>query len=210
METSYDTPTGVRSALGGPTWEIAHLFPAQGDWSEADFLTLPAPHRFELVDGRLEELPMSSWFHALIAGFVTDCLKAYLAQNDVGRVSPAPIFVKLDNRKIRLPDVTFCFHARMPADRKKAQEGADLTIEVVSGDEDDRRRDLIDKREAYATAGIAEYWIVDPETRTITVLSLKKSEYLEAGKYGDGEQAPSVLLPGFAVDVAKALDAGNK
>lgn len=34
METSYDTPTGLPSAPGGPTWEVAHFFPLQGDWTE--------------------------------------------------------------------------------------------------------------------------------------------------------------------------------
>lgn len=153
---------------------------------------------------------MSSWFHALIAGFISDCLKAYLQRHDKGRVSPAPIFVKVEAGQIRLPDVTFCFHARMAENRKKAQDGADLVVEVVSGDEEDRRRDLIDKRAVYAKAGIAEYWIVDPETRTITVLALAGQEYREAGKYSDGAQAQSVLLPGFSVDVTQAIDAGNK
>lgn len=210
METSYDTPTGVRSAPGNPTWEIAHLFPSQGDWTEGSYLALPTPHRLELVDGRLETLPMSSWFHALIAGFVSDCLKAYLLQHDVGRVAPAPIFVKVASRQIRLPDVTFCFHEHMAADRKKAQEGADFVVEVVSGDEDDCRRDLVEKPIVYARAGITEYWIVDPETRTITVLALADGEYRQAGKYGDGGQAQSVLLPGFSVDVTQTFDAGEK
>ena len=34
METSYDTPTGIHSTIGQPTWEIAHLFPSQGEWTE--------------------------------------------------------------------------------------------------------------------------------------------------------------------------------
>src|SRR5437762_2741978 len=139
METSYDTPTGVRSALGQPTWEIAQLFPAQGDWTEGEYLALPTPHRFELVDGRLETLPMSSLFYALISEYIYERLKEYLKQNPIGRVVPSPIFIRLWHRQIRLPDLSLLFNARLAADRKKAQEGADLTIEVVSGNEDDRR-----------------------------------------------------------------------
>jgi Uma2 family endonuclease len=210
METSYDTPTGIRSTVGNPTWEIAHLFPSQGDWTEGGFLALPTPHRFELVDGRLETLPMSSWFHALISEYIYERLKEYLKTNPVGRVVPSPIFVRLWHRQIRLPDLTFVFNVRLAADRKKAQDGADFVVEVVSGDEEDRRRDLVDKRAAYAKAGIAEYWIVDPDTRTITVLALVGEEYREAGKYGDGQQAQSVLLPGFSVDVMRAFEAGEK
>jgi Uma2 family endonuclease len=210
METCYDTPTGVRSAPGQPTWEIAHLFPAQGEWTEGEFLALPTPHRFELVEGRLETLPTSSLFHALISEYLYERLKEYLQPHPVGRVVPSPIFIRLWHRQIRLPDLSLLFNARLAANRKKAQDGADLTIEVVSGDEEDRQRDFVEKRAVYAKAGIVEYWIADSETRTITVLALESGEYREAGKYNDGQQACSVLLPGFSVDVKQAFDAGNK
>jgi Uma2 family endonuclease len=210
METSYETPTGVPSALGGPTWEVAHFFPLQGDWTEGQYLALPTPHRFELVDGRLEALPMSSWFHALIIGFIYDRLREYLRQSNVGVVSPVPIFVRVEQGQIRLPDVTFCFHEHMATNRKKAQDGADLVIEVVSGEEKDRQRDLIEKPIVYAKAGISEYWIVDPDTRTITVLALDGTVYREAGKYVDGGEAASVLLPDFVVDVTQAFAAAEK
>ena len=210
METSYDTPTGAPSTLGGPTWEVAHFFPLQGEWSENQYLALPTPHRFELVDGRLVALPMSSWFHALIIGFIYDRLREYVRQNDSGVVSPVPIFVRVEQGHIRLPDLTFCFHEHMAVNRRKAQDGADLVIEVVSGEERDRQRDLIEKPVAYAKAGITEYWIVDPDTRMITVLALDGASYREAGKYVDGQMAASVLLPGFVVDVGQAFRAAEK
>jgi Uma2 family endonuclease len=210
METSYDTPTGEPSAMGGPTWEVAHFFPLQGDWTEGQYLALPTPHRFELVDGRLESLPMSSLFHALIAEYVYEQLKEYLKRNPVGKVVPSAIFVRLWHRQIRLPDLTFLFNARLKADRKKAQDGADLVVEVVSGDDQDRQRDLIEKPIVYAKAGISEYWIVDPETRTITVLTLDGATYREAGKYVDAQTAASILLPGFVVDVTEAFAAAER
>ena len=58
MNPAYETPAGTASVFGGPTWEIAHLFPTQGHWTESSFLELPVPHRFELSEGRLEALPM--------------------------------------------------------------------------------------------------------------------------------------------------------
>src|SRR6185503_11246349 len=105
-----DTPAGVPSGIGDPTWEIAHLFPSQGDWSESEFLALPEPHRFELSDGRLEVLPMPTWFHALIGAYLLKRLWAYLEANDVGLAVPAPLYVRLWPKEIRQPDVVFCFH----------------------------------------------------------------------------------------------------
>ena len=89
-------------------------------------------------------------------------------------------------------------------------EGADLVMEVVSGGDDDRRRDLKTKREEYALAAIPEYWIVDPELGQITVLTLDGPTYAVHGEFKRGEQATSKLLPGFVVDVTSALAASGR
>jgi Uma2 family endonuclease len=73
-------------------------------------------------------------------------------------------------------------------------------MEVVSGDPDDRERDLVVKPVEYARAGIREYWIVDPKLRQITILTLRGKKYVVAGEYKSGT-ASSRLLPGFSVDV---------
>jgi putative restriction endonuclease len=53
----------------------------------------------------------------------------------------------------------------------------ELLMEIVSPGKDSRKRDLVDKRSEYAEAGIPEYWIVDPEQRTINVLTLDGAGY---------------------------------
>jgi Uma2 family endonuclease len=84
-------------------------------------------------------------------------------------------------------------------------KGADLAMEVVSGDEEDRRRDLITKRREYARAGIPEYWIVDPRGERITVLRLAGKRYVVHGEFLKGTTVSSHLLRGFTVDVSEAL-----
>lgn len=61
-----------------------------------------------------------------------------------------------------------------------------------------------------ATAGIPEYWIVDPRTSSIVVLELAEdSRYEVAGSYERGQDATSVPLDGFAVSVDKTFDAAQ-
>jgi Uma2 family endonuclease len=81
-------------------------------------------------------------------------------------------------------------------------DGADLVMEVVSDDSESRERDLVKKRRAYATAGIPEYWIIDPQEQQITVFKLAGKNYAIHGKYRKGEMAESALLKGFAVDAS--------
>lgn len=73
-------------------------------------------------------------------------------------------------------------------------------MEVISPDE--RQRDTVHERREYAHARIPEYWLVAPQYRTVTVLTLENDRYVEHGLFGAGDQATSRLLPGFAVDVA--------
>ena len=200
MESAYESPTGASSASGGPTWEIAHLFPAQGQWTEQEFLALPDPHRFELSQGKLEALAMPTWLHASIAFFLARLLHDFVRPRGLGLAAPAPLYVRLWEGEIRQPDVVFCFHENIQ-DRRKIQNGADLAIEVVSEGKENRDRDLVKKRKLYGRAGIREYWIVDPYEQQISVLTLVDQEYQTAGTYKLGEHAASVLLPGFTVDV---------
>jgi Uma2 family endonuclease len=210
MEVAYQTPTGVSSAPGEHTWEIAGLFPLQGHWTESDFLSLPAPHRFELSKGRLETLPMPNWVHALIVQYLSNAVDAFAKPRKLGRAVPAPLYVRLWEGEIRQPDVVFCFYERI-VDRLKTQNGADLAIEVVSEGKENRERDTVEKRKLYAQAGIREYWIVDPlEDRTISVLALEGDTYRTSGVYKDGESTASLLLPGFSVDVQAVFAAAEE
>jgi len=78
-------------------------------------------------------------------------------------------------------------------------------IEVVS--RDDPQRDLVTKRNEYAQAGIPEYWIVNPQTETVTVLRLDDARYVEHGVFGRGEVATSAHYAGLQAPVGDVLDA---
>jgi Uma2 family endonuclease len=82
-------------------------------------------------------------------------------------------------------------------------------MEVVSPDEGSHERDYAEKRADYARRKIPEYWIVDPQTERITVLTLKGKQYRLHGEFAPGQQATSVLLAGFTVDVAATFAAGR-
>jgi len=69
-----------------------------------------------------------------------------------------------------------------------------------------RRTDRLEKLVEYAQAGVQEYWIVDPEARTVEVFRLREGVYGLLGKWGAGETARSELLAGFEVAVDEVVD----
>jgi len=82
----------------------------------------------------------------------------------------------------------------------------DLVMEVVSSD--NPSRDYKIKRQEYAQAGIAEYWIVDPQQKLITVLVLRGRQYHRHGEFKPGMVASSVRLAGFTLPVTNLFPIG--
>lgn len=202
---------------GEPTWEIAHLFPAQGTWTEYDYFGLDSVYEgfplVELSNGRLEVLPMPTQTHQFIVAFFFELLKAFTAVHAPGAVLFAAMKVRLKKGarpSYREPDVFYMKAENAHRRHNKYWDGADLVMEVVSPDPKDRERDFEVKREEYARAGIPEYWIIDPEQRQIRVLTLQGKTYKVHGEFGPGTVATSVLLPGFAVSVDELFAAGNQ
>lgn len=179
------------------------LFPPQGQWSEEDYLALDASRLIELSDGRIEVLEMPTQRHQKIVLLLLQLLIEFVAARNLGTVLFAGIPVRLWPGKFREPDVVFmrAEHADRMAD--EYWEGADLVMEVVSGNRD---LDLVTKRREYAQAGIPEYWIVDAQSETVAVLALRGGGY-EPRVHGRGAVAASVALPGFevAVDAVMSL-----
>jgi Uma2 family endonuclease len=194
---AYSPP--IPDSTAEPTWEIAQLFPAQGHWSEEEYLALDTNHLIEYSHGQIEVLPMPTQSHQLLVIALFKLLDNFIRTRQLGTVLLAPMRVQLWQGKFREPDILFMRTEH--EDRRSDQfwQGADLVMEVVSPD--DPRRDRVTKRREYAQTGIPEYWIVDPAQRSITVLTFDGQTYALHGEFEEGADATSVLLDGFNVSV---------
>lgn len=188
-----------------PAWEVALLFPSQGEWSEDDYLWLTEHSKrlVELSDGHIEVLPMPTEEHQRIVLYLYRALYAFLGMR--GIVLVAPLRLRLQTGRYREPDLLLLLSTDDSRRGNQFWTGADLVLEVVSPD--DPGRDLVQKRREYAAAGILEYWIIDPSTARVTVLRLEQDTYVAHGVFARGTEATSVLLDGFSVAVDRVLDA---
>lgn len=185
---------------------ILDRYPRQGEWTEEQYLELTdhINQLIEFTDGYIEVLPMPTDNHQSILAYLFELFLAYLRPRG-GKVLFSPLRVRIRARKFREPDLVLVIDAKDPRRQNRYWQGADLALEVVSADKPER--DLVEKRGDYAEAGIPEYWIVNPETESVTVLQLEDSAYVEHRVFGRGTQATSALLPGFAVSVDAIFDA---
>ena len=185
---------------------ILSLEPLQGLWTEDLYLVMTdhARRLIEYTDGYVKLLSMPTPEHQSILAFLYELFVAFLRPNG-GRVLFSPLRVQVRPRKYREPDLAVLLDKHDARQTKRFWIGADLVVEVVS--EDDLERDTVEKVADYAEAGIPKYWIVNPLNETITVLTLNSDVYAEHGVFRRGEQAMSLLLTGFAVNVDTVLDA---
>ena len=182
------------------------LLPRQGCWSDEAYLWLTdlSRRRIEFTDGRIEELPLPTFTHQAILSFLHALFRAWLKPRG-GVAVFSGLRMRIREGKFREPDLLMLHDRSDPRCQDRYWLGADLVVEVISPDDPDR--DLVEKRADYAEAGIPEYWIVDPRDETITVLVLEGATYVEHGIHARGDNATSLMLDGFAADVATVFDA---
>jgi len=204
-----DNPVLIEGPLPS---EIERLLANQGHLDEAEYLRLTEDTNWlvEFTDGYIEVLPMPTLTHQRIVRFLFQLLWSFVSTHDLGEVIFTPLRVRLRPGQIREPDIVFMSEEHSNRAGEEAWEGADLVVEVVSKDDKSRRRDLKEKREDYARAGIREYWIVDPQEERITVLKLNRNIYTVHGQWTGKDVATSALLKGFEVQVDKVFAAAKK
>ena len=83
--------------------------------------------------------------------------------------------------------------------RENIRGAPDLVVEILSPATAERDRTI--KLDLYAQHGVQEYWIVDPDAKTITVLLRGESPFEVSGIYGEGQSLRSPILAGFSVDL---------
>ena len=185
---------------------VRDALPPQGCWREADYLWLTDRTRrlVEFTDGCVEELPMPTSSHQAVLAFLYRLLFGHIEPAG-GVVMFAPLRLRIREGKFREPDILALLNRSDDRFQDRFWLGADLAVEVVSPD--DPQRDMVAKRGDYASAGIAEYWIVDPRTETFWVLALDRGTYAQHGAFRRGDRAVSKLLPDLLVDVTAVFDA---
>jgi Uma2 family endonuclease len=177
-------------------------WPQQGEWTYDDYLRLPNDgRRYEIIEGVLYVSPAPKYLHQRIVQVLLRRLGDLAEEKGSGEVIPAPFEIYLSgrNRPIQ-PDLVYIRAEHLPPSDAAGFEGVpDLVVEILSPSS--IRRDRFIKFAAYEKAGVPEYWIVDPETRSIEVYVWRNGLYeLHVQAVGDAAMT-STLFPELALRV---------
>lgn len=174
-----------------------------------DLLALPDDGmRHELIDGEHYVTPAPRPAHQILAGNLHLLIGNYLREHPLGVVMFAPLDVVLSRHDVVEPDLIYFSRERFARHvcERYADGPPDLVVEVVSPGT--RRRDVVTKRRLYERMRIAEYWIVDPRTETVTVYRLRGARYQRAAHLTleDGAILRTPVFPGLALPLTRIFE----
>lgn len=163
-----------------------------------DIYALPDGEHAELIDGQIYYMAPPSWRHQRISRKLHQAIANYI-DGSYGEcealAAPFAVFLNENDTNCVEPDISvICDLSKL--DEKGCHGAPDWIIEIVS--KSSKSRDYMTKLFKYRTAGVREYWIVDPEKQMTTVYAFEKNT---VEQYNFEEDIPVGIYEGFSIKI---------
>ena len=173
-------------------------------YTYSDYSNWAGDERWELIEGIPFSMAAPSQAHQEISGHLHHQIYSYLIGKSC-KVFSAPFDVRLnadtEDDTVVQPDLlVVCDRSKL--DGKACIGAPDLVVEILSSST--AFRDLVTKFRLYLRAGVREYWIVNPESKSVTVHILKNGEYV-ASAYGSEDELPVHVLDGCVLSLIEVF-----
>lgn len=166
-----------------------------------DIYALPEGCRAELIDGQMYNMAAPSFAHQKLVHLFDRVIGNYIdARGGMCEVLPAPfaVFLNADDKNYVEPDLyVICDHDKI--DERGCNGAPDWIIEITSPS--DPQRDYGIKLFKYRTAGVREYWIVNPQKKTITVFDFEKDQ--RSNQYNWDEDVSGCIFEDLTINLDK-------
>jgi Uma2 family endonuclease len=169
----------------------------------ADYEALPSDGRhYQILDGELFVTATPNTNHQRVVGNLFAVLRAHVRAHRLGEVFVAPVTVILADTTVVEPDIVFVGTDRLALITRRGIAGAPtLLVEVLSLSTS--RVDRTTKFALYARHGVAHYWIVDADARTIDAYVLRGTAFGPSTHWGGDDPLALSPFEGLALDPAE-------
>jgi Uma2 family endonuclease len=166
-----------------------------------DYYNLPDNGmRYWLIEGELYMAPAPNLYHQTISGNLEFILRSYLEQNPLGIVLHAPVDVVFHGESIWQPDIFVVLNANRHILKEQRCEGVpDFIVEILPPNH--RELDLHTKKTIYARQGVTEYWVIDPESKEISIYRFDENMIEPVTQTKSPAKATSPLFPGLTIEL---------
>ncbi|MCM1173862.1 MAG: Uma2 family endonuclease [Blautia sp.] len=163
-----------------------------------DIYALPEGQRAELIDGKIYYMAPPNTRHQMLVSDLSYRIRDYIERSHGAChvfMAPFAVFLNKNDRNYVEPDISvICDKDKM--NEKGCCGAPDWIIEIVSSGS--RKMDYYTKLLKYRAAEVREYWVVDPDKKTVTVYNFENDNMEE---YSFGEEVPAGIYPGFTIKV---------
>ncbi len=164
-----------------------------------DIYALPDGERAELIDGKIYLMAPPSRLHQELVGEIFAVIRNHIGKNNgdcKAYIAPFAVFLNENDKNYVEPDISVICDPNKLND-KGCQGAPDWIIEIVSPSS--QRMDYQIKLFKYRTAGVKEYWIVNPDTRTVTVYGFENDS--NSGQYSFDQDIPVGTYPDLSIKI---------
>ena len=182
--------------------KTGEALPEYKRYTYADYSEWDDDKRWELIDGEAYAMGAPNRVHQEISAQLFRVIVNHLVGKSC-KVYAAPFDVRLNadsgDDTVVQPDIlVVCDKTKL--DEKGCLGAPDMVIEILSPAT--ALRDKVIKLRRYLRAGVREYWIVDPDSKSVSVHILKNGEYYISA-YGDNDTVPVHVLEGCTVELSE-------
>ena len=162
-----------------------------------DYEALPEGAPYQLIKGELIMTPSPIYQHQKLLLKLAMALSAYVDKRALGQVVVSPMDVYLSENDIYQPDIIFISNERKEIIHDRIEGAPDLIIEILSPSS--IHYDRVQKMSVYETTNVREYWIVDPQEKSIDVFRNRGKKFVLSAQARSTGRVISTLLGDFEV-----------
>ena len=177
--------------------------PKSNNYTIEDIYALPNGQRAELIDGQIYDMAPPSYLHQKLVMELSATIRDYVkSHGGPCEVLPAPfaVFLNQDDHNYVEPDVSVICDPGKINDRG-CNGAPDFIIEIVSPSS--QRMDYLTKLFKYRTAGVREYWIVNPMKETVQTYLFGDIE--DFNQYSFDDEIPVGIYDDLKISIADLL-----
>ena len=182
--------------MAGPVYNIDS--DENRNFTYADYLKWEGAERYQLINGEAFMMSSPSVAHQAISMFLSLKFGNWL-ENKPCRVFAAPLDVRLFPEDDNTDNTVLQPDLLVVCDQEKIGKGSvngapDLVIEIISPS--NQLKEWLAKFQLYLEAEVREYWVINPETKSVQVNILDNHRYISA-IYKGNTCIPVTILPGL-------------
>ena len=179
------------------------VLPSEKSYTIEDIYALPEGERAELIDGKMYMMAPPIRIHQKLVLKFAKIIDNYI-DNKHGdcEVYPAPfaVFLNQDERNYVEPDISVICDKNKLND-KGCNGAPDWIIEITSPSNPEHDYGI--KLFKYRTAGVREYWIVNPQKQTVIVFDFETDE--KSNQYSFDDMVPVCIYEDLSICIADLL-----